>query len=307
MSFDPIKPADYPCLKKYFSHQKYRLCVYSLPSLISWSNDIYQPYGLIDGEALLISAEWRIDQKENALILPISPAQEFPPKALHDLSVRFGTKRFTFVPDNYIKEYGRLQVETFFNILPQKDYDDYVYRTQDLAQLKGNRYSKKRNLINQFKREYDVTKRIQTENISASTAVECIQFLDAWCEDRNCDLDRDQNLACEYKAAVNMVENIDKYDVFTLLLRIDDAVCAFAVGSALTADMGVLHFEKALASIKGLYQYFDRLCARLLFKDYKYINKESDMGEEGLAKAKKSYLPEMMIKSYQLIPHTAKK
>ena len=65
--------------------------------------------------------------------------------------------------------------------------------------------------------------------------------------------------------------------------------------------MGVLHFEKALSNIKGLYQYFDSECAKRLFKGYKYINKESDMGDPGLAKSKKSYHPVMIVKSYKLI------
>ena len=72
------------------------------------------------------------------------------------------------------------------------------------------------------------------------------------------------------------------------------------MGSYLTDDMGVLNFEKAFSRMKGLYQYFDNQCARRLFDDYRYINKESDMGEANLAKAKKSYHPATMIRSYEL-------
>jgi hypothetical protein len=86
-----------------------------------------------------------------------------------------------------------------------------------------------------------------------------------------------------------------------ILIRVDGVVSAFGIASHLTDNMGVLHFEKAFASMKGLYQYFDRECARRLFGNYTYINKESDMGIPGLAKAKKSYHPVMRVKSYKLI------
>ena len=81
---------------------------------------------------------------------------------------------------------------------------------------------------------------------------------------------------------------------------LDGEINAFGIASRLTENMGVLHFEKAFASKKGLYQYFDRECARRLFKGCSYINKESDMNVPGLAKAKKSYHPVMTVKSYIL-------
>ena len=65
--------------------------------------------------------------------------------------------------------------------------------------------------------------------------------------------------------------------------------------------MATLQYEKAFSSIKGLYQYFDNACAKTLFNGYTYINKESDMGIPGLAKAKKSYLPDRMVHASRLI------
>lgn len=99
---------------------------------------------------------------------------------------------------------------------------------------------------------------------------------------------------------INTLVNIDLLDVRGLYLRVDGMISAFGIASYLTDEMGVLHFEKAFAGIKGLYQYFDNLCAKSLFDGFTYINKESDMSMPGLAKVKKSYHPAMMIKSYRL-------
>lgn len=73
-------------------------------------------------------------------------------------------------------------------------------------------------------------------------------------------------------------------------------VSALRISSPLTDNMGVLNFQKAHASIKGFYQFLDNECAKYLFTDYKYINKESDMKLPNLAQAKKSYNPVDIVK-----------
>ncbi len=97
------------------------------------------------------------------------------------------------------------------------------------------------------------------------------------------------------------MENIDKLGLAGLTLRINGKIKAFGIGSSLTDMIGGFHFEKADPSVKGLYQFFDRECVRHLFSTVPYINKECDMGDPGLQQAKKSYYPEMTVKSFQLI------
>ena len=145
---------------------------------------------------------------------------------------------------------------------------------EDLTTLKGNKYAKKRNLINQFKRNYLNNGTVTVEQMTSSAKSECLMFLDKWCDDRGCDIDDDVNLACERQALVNTIENMDLLEVSGLILRINSEISAFGMAAHLTEDMGVLYFEKALTKIKGLYQYFDNLCAKHLLAGYKYINKE---------------------------------
>lgn len=301
MKLLPLTPADYPVLKPFFEHQRHRLCVYSLPSLLAWSNDEYQPFGAIDGNALIVAAEFNRQKEKRHLILPISPQGHYSPEALHALALKLGFNSYWFVTEDYLQQYEIKRVEALFTIREQEEYDDYVYRTSDLAELKGNKYSKKRNLISQFNREYLEKDRVSTAAITPEVAPECIRFLNEWCDERNCDGSMMEDLACERLAALNTIEHIGVFPSQGLLLRIDGKISAFGIGSYLTAAMGVLHFEKAFSRIKGLYQYFDNQCARLLFKGYVFINKESDMNVPGLAKAKRSYYPVMRVKSYELV------
>lgn len=296
----PIKISDYPELKQFFEKPRYRLCEYSLPSIVAWTNDEYQPYGTVDNGALIVAAEFEQHKENRHLMLPVSPEKEYSPEELHRLSETLGYQEIWFVPEAYLVTFGKNRVRSCFKVQRQKGFDDYIYLTEDLIHLAGNKYSKKRNLINQFKKMFLRNGGVQEETLAPSNAVECIDFLEKWCEAHHCDVEQESDMACEKQAAINTIENIDLLDVNGLLLRIDGEVSAFAVASHLTEDMGVLHFEKAYTHIKGLYQYFDQLCAERLLSGYRYINKESDMGVPGLAKAKKSYHPVSMVKSYKL-------
>lgn len=295
-----IKYSDYSKLKGFFRHQRYTLCVYSLPSILAWSNEYYMPCGAIENDALVVAAEFS-EQKENRhLILPISPSREYSPKELYALAEKLGFKSYWFVPGEYMARYDKSEIKSLFKITVQKEYEDYVYQTADLAELKGNKYSQKRNLIHQFERDYLSRERVEAGEINRSVSSECIDFLEKWCKERDCDGGGNDDLACEKKAAINTIQNIDIIDVKGIYLRVDGEISAFGIASYLTDNMGVLHFEKAFAGVKGLYQYFDNLCAKRLFEGYRYINKESDMNIPGLAKVKLSYHPAMRIKSYRL-------
>lgn len=301
MNLKHLKIKDYPNLKHFFVGQKYNLCVYSLPSILVWNSDAYQPCGVIHDESLIIAAEFEATHAENRhLILPVSPNREFSPEELYEIAGKLGFDKYWFVPDEYIENCGRSRVESFFEIICQTKLEDYVYLREDLAELKGNKYSKKRNLISQFKKEYDRDGRITVQKITNAVIPDCMDFLEKWCKERDCDKEPGGDLSCEKRAAINMLENIELLQVPGILLRVDGIVSAFGIASHLNKDMGVLHFEKAFANIKGLYQYFDQLCAKLLFSDKKYINKESDMGTPGLAKAKESYHPVMKVRAYEL-------
>jgi hypothetical protein len=166
--------------------------------------------------------------------------------------------------------------------------------------LKGNKYIRQRNLIHQFHKKYIQRGKVEVEMINHANTSACLNFLQKWCEIRDCNLEENENLACEKLATVTTLKNFDALEAMGILIRIGGEVSAFGVCSHLTDSMGVLNFEKAYPDIKGLYQFLDNECAKRLFPGYTYINKESDMNLPNLAQSKKSYNPIIMIKSYCL-------
>ncbi len=299
MDFKCIEPKDYPALGPYFRHQPYELCEFSLATLTVWANQEYHPQAAVDNGTLYLKGTFVKRRDLNHLMLPISTREEFPPERLKTLAAEMGMASFWFVPDSYLARYGEKRITELFSIEEQTAYADYVYRREDLVQLKGNRYAKKRNLISQFMKTHPMDQ-LRFEAISGSNAGLCLEFLEEWCSTRNCDEDLEDSLTCERLAAEKMLTNIDLIGSKGLLLLIDGRICAFGISSYLTDSMGILQFEKAFENIKGLYQFFDRECISRLFSGYEYVNKESDMEVPGLAKSKKSYHPLKRVRSYQL-------
>jgi uncharacterized protein len=301
MKLSPLVVTDYNTLKGFFDNQHYRLSSYSLLSLISWSNQKLQTYYTIENGQLIIGNKSINKPENNHLILPISPYKhDNSPEYLSTLAKRLGFTSYWFVPEDYFMEYNYESVKSFFNVTEQNEFNDYIYLTDDLALLKGNKFTKQRNLIHQFYKKYIEKDKVEIEIINRENAYECLHFLQEWCEIRQCDLEQNESLACEKMATIKVLNNIDTLEVNGLLVRINDTVSAFGIVSRLTDFMGILNFEKAYPHIKGLYQFLDNECAKRLFAGYTYINKESDMNLANLAQSKKSYNPVMMIKSYCL-------
>jgi hypothetical protein len=297
----PLSIKDYPLLKRFFERQPHRLSTYSLPSIISWNGSCFESnYEIIHGEVIVVIKNSRDNDDKGYMILPVGDHGRPTPVALKELVMATGCGRVCFVPGDYLQEVGDSALDPYFDIAEQKEYEDYLYLTQDLVELRGNRYAKKRNLIHQFTRVYVHDKRVATGMITKKDVPQCLDFLEKWCDLQECDKEQEKNMTCEKLAVIEALHTIEEMDWRGLCIRIDGEICAFAIMSHLTQDMGVLNFEKAYPYIKGLYQFLDNECAKELFHGYVFMNKESDMGLATLAQSKKSYHPVEMLKSFCL-------
>jgi hypothetical protein len=298
--FSKLVPADYETLVPYFDNQVHRLCYYSLSSFICWSHHISYPIWRTGHDTLLIIMKYRDNPSKDFLYLPISHGRTFPPSVLKEIAVKCGIRSFRHVPHDYVEMHDREELESLFNLRECEDFSDYIYKRDDLAFLKGNKYSKKRNLIHQFLKSHVDQGRVEVHPFSEADIAECLAFLDLWSDNKVTDPRLTRYGAMERKAADMAVRNICSLGYKGHVLRIDGKIQAFGIGSELTEKMGGFHFEKAAPDIKGLYQYFDQQCALHLFKDHDYINKECDMGIAGLRHSKRSYHPAMMVRCFEL-------
>jgi len=300
MNFKPVAVEDYETLKPFFAGHPYSLCVYAPASLIAWSFRSFKAYYAIEEGKLFIAGEMEENPENRHLILPLAQERLSSPAELHRYAERMGFERYWRVPADYMETLDRSELEALFDLEEQTGYEDYIYLTEDLIHLKGNKYSKKRNLINQFTREYLRRDRVEVEEIYSKDVAECLQFLKIWCEQHDCDADPESDLACEKNAVITALENMERLEWKGLLIRVDGRVSAFGIGARLNETTATLNFEKADSGIKGLYQFLDNECAKRLFREFRYVNKESDMNLPNLAESKQSYNPVLRIKSYAL-------
>ena len=301
MNFKPLAVSEYDTLKTFFTDQPYSLCVYSPASLIAWSNRSFKSYYAVTDGILFIACEREDHPEDRHLILPISQKRFYTPSELHRFARQMGFEKYWYVPGDYLETFDHSELEALFTLEEQEEFADYIYLTEDLILLKGNKFSKKRNLIHQFFREYMRHGRVTVENIHEEQIEGCLQFLEIWCNEHACDVDQESSLACEKDAVITTLNNIVELESKGILVRVDGKVSAFGIGSRLNETTATLNFEKAFSAIKGLYQFLDNECAKRLFSEFKYVNKESDMNLPNLAESKQSYNPIMRIKSFALI------
>lgn len=297
----PLLPDHHAELAPHFKGQTNPLCGYSLGALIIWKTHVYYPAFALAGDDAVIARLFPASPDKDYLILPVPNGNHWSPANLVELCRHHRISRINFVDERYLQAWGSDKIGRHFTIEEQTDYEDYVYKKEDLAELKGNKFSKKRNLINQFSREYVQTGRVDVEPITRHNSGECKALLAYWWGLRppEARLDEDglgEKVACTH--ALDLIETLK--GLRGILLRIDGEVKAFGMATDLTDEMADFNFEKADPAIKGLYQFFDRQCARMLFADTPLVNKECDMDDPGLRHAKRSYHPHLRFKSHTL-------
>lgn len=162
-----------------------------------------------------------------------------------------------------------------------RNNDDYIYLSTDLASLNGKDYKSKRNQVNSFKSKYQYS-------------VSKIRELKA---DDDFSILLNDTFVGEKNAITLALWNMDKLNLDGLVLKADGKIVALTIGT-LEKDTFITHFEKVDYNYSGASQMINFLLANYIKEKATYINREEDLGIEGLRKAKLSYNPIKMIESY---------
>jgi uncharacterized protein len=170
---------------------------------------------------------------------------------------------------------------------------DYLYETANLINLPGRRYHGKRNHLAQFDRDYNWS----YEDITPENIEDCRTVARKWCEaNGGCDKENgSENERCALNKAFRFYNELE---LLGGLIRIDGEPVAFTVGEEINPQTFLLHFEKALEGYNGLYAAINHEFAVRHLAGYQYVNREEDLGLEGLRKAKLSYHPSLLLQKY---------
>jgi len=176
------------------------------------------------------------------------------------------------------------------------DFDEYVYDAESLRTFSGKALHAKKSQMNKFFRECNGCR---YEPLAKEDEEDCLNLVDLWCKDRG--YGKEDLLFSDYLPIKVLFKNMDRLDVHGGTIRIFKKLVAFSIGSDMLDGTAFIHFEKADHSVAGTNV---AIISAVLENEYPkavYVNREEDMGIEGLRTAKQSYNPHHMTEKHDII------
>lgn len=289
INFKDITLSDRAEIEPCFLGNRCRTCDYSFANLYSWAPKFKTQFAVIDYTLFL---QFQGDENEVFYMMPVGkmPASKSLPliiKHAEENNIKFEMKGVTH------KMWDAIQnaMPNTFKYVHDRDNAEYLYLAEKLISLSGKKLQKKRNHINRFKA--DNPNWLYYPLISQNEIDECLKMLDVW---EGINIDKQQgDFAYDYIAAKTMLDNFHELDLKGGAIKINGKIVAFTIGRQLTDDTMVVHIEKALADVNGAYTIINQQFVEHEGAQFKYINREEDMGVDGLRQAKMSYEPEILL------------
>jgi hypothetical protein len=170
---------------------------------------------------------------------------------------------------------------------------EYIYPIKDLVELKGRAYSQKRGHIKVFSEKYNST----YEPLLEEDFSELREFQNNWIE---CYKNKIHSSVLDEEniAIMNVLDNWNDFPLFGAIIRVEGRIAAYTIAEELNDETIDIRFEKAFSEYEGVYQFLNKTFLSRQAKEYVWVNREEDMGDEGLRKAKSSYHPTRFEKKY---------
>jgi hypothetical protein len=287
--FKPIELKDKPLFDKHYSKYPPVHSDNLFTTMISWKDYGNYEYTFLEDNLIIMSKI-----KNQIRFRP--PSGKFN-KNIFDQVLQLAKKQNSTFPFGVIesktkewlsKNYPKLE------LIPHRDYFDYVYQSSDLAELNGSDYRKIRNRLNKFKNNNNYS----LEKITENNIDMVKEFLNRWCLWKDCE--SDPLLEAEKKAILYSISHFFNLELSGIAIQINGDIEAIAVYEGMNPDTAVVHYEKGSPDYDGIYKAINQETAKIIQKDFNYINRESDMGLPGLKKAKMSYHPHHMVEVYHV-------
>ena len=157
------------------------------------------------------------------------------------------------------------------------------------------------NHINKFKELYP---NHSYEPLTADNIETIRPFIEDWYQKK---AESDSSVLTEKTALENALANFEALELKGGILLVDGKVVAFTIGEQLNEDTALIHFEKADTDYQGAYPMMNQQFVQNAWSHLAYVNREDDMGIEGLRKAKLSYYPDLMVEMYSATPKAWKR
>ena len=292
LNFEPVKLEDRAWAQKILYSAGRMGCEYTFANLMFWMSngggiarvgDFICPAAQWDGQLRYLYPVGTGDPKPALEAIRADAAEHGKPFALRGV-----TEEDRAVLD-------KLYPGKFTYTLLRDSYD-YLYPIEQLTELSGKKLQAKRNHINRFIADNPDW---YTLPLDEKTAPLCEAFATAWYETH----DASASLSVERRAIERTLKHFRQLEVDGLLLSDGSRIVAFSVGCRASETMYDVNFEKADPDVPGAYAMINREFSRMVqsrYPEVRWLNREDDMGLEGLRRAKESYHPQFVEKAEAL-------
>jgi uncharacterized protein len=283
-AFPDLKPVgleDQPVFAEYFDREPSEVCELNFANIFIWKDSEHPRWTILNGSlCVLVEPDF-----EDPYFLPPVGGERVPETIAACLAL---VPRLSRVPEAFVRRFG-----AGFREEEDPNNFDYLYRVEDLAELKGKRYDGKRNRI----RKFESTFVHEYHTLMRADVPGCVRLLEDWFEVK---INGDPCMRGEKKAIVQALASFELLGLKGGVVKVGGRVEAFTVGGRLAPDMAVIPIEIANPGLVGLAQWINREFVRREWSGYRLVNREQDMGLEGLRQAKLSYQPAGLVKKYNL-------
>jgi hypothetical protein len=286
--FVPVTLADQAVIQPLLLAEDVCFCEYNFANLFTWG-DIYGTRWLLQQGRL-----WLYNGQDDLMLMPVGrPLAMDELVAASDALRRQGRSgNFVLVDPDFVAANPGLSGH--FDVAPDPDNGDYIYQVKKLVDLQGNKLHKKRNQISQFLALFPdhVSGPLRPGDLGP-----CLELADKWCRLRTCD---ELDFTHETSALRRSLLHFEELGLQGVKITLGGQLAAFSIYSRLNSNMADVHFEKFDPEVKGIGQAINWETAKALAASYTYVNREQDLGLEGLRQAKRSYDPEYVLNAFFL-------
>ena len=293
LEFYPIEKERIDEYKSYYDCSEALGCESNFVSGYLWSEEYLLRVAFFDGT--LIKAYFRDEKRVWGYCVPSGKNVRGAVEAvMRDAQERGQQPRFAYMTG---RERERLE-ELFpgrFVFLREPDNQDYIYLSRDLATLEGKRFHAKRNHISKFYRSFGDNVRYTA--VDCSNIGDVMRVMEQWCGENGVDPQEHG----EYAVLRRACRDFEELGMQGGLLYVDGQPVAMTMGCEISPRCFDVMFEKALRAYDGVYAVINNAFAKTLTR-YEYLNREEDLGIEGLRKAKLSYNPVIIYDRFSAVP-----
>ncbi len=293
-SYHEVQPQDKDWIVPILFEQNRLSCEYAFANLFSWGK-LYKTQ--VANYNNFVIARSENPKKENSMYSYLFHFGGEDKKEIINMMIQEAKKdgrgMFLYSLAKSNVEWLQNEFKDMFTFDSSRDNFDYIYSSENLRELKGKKFQKKRNHVSRFLRE---NPEYQVEKITQQNIQEIIDFDNYWANlYENAD---DKGIMKEHKAVNRALRHFSELDLSGCAIRVDNKIVAYSYGSPICKNVFCAHAEKALYDVNGAYNIINKEFANMYCKDYTYINREDDVGSEGLRTAKLSYNPEFLFEKY---------